>query len=1050
MNLRDQCIRRPVLALAINLVLLLGGLYALAKLPVRFLPRFDVPVVTITTVLPGGSPDMMERTVTVPLERAVLQVDGIDIMTSASISGTSTITVMFRSDVNAADAAQSVRAQVNQAQVLLPAGTLAPVVQQISIDSQASLHIAVRDPSRSALELTDIVEQRLRPMISLLPGVAGLQVLGSRDYAVRVTIDRFELAGYGLTVDDVVAALAGQNVELPGGEVSVEGRRITVLAQTSLAHPREFGDILVREGVTPLRLQDVAQVEVGARNTDTAVRVNGQSALAVGLLRQSSANPVDISRAVHALLPELRAAAPPGIELDVVYDDAIFIQASVDEVTETVGITIGLVVLVVLLFLGSLRSSLIALIAVPLSLGGGLAFLLLMGYSLNTFTLLAFVLVIGLVVDDAIVEVENAQRHIDAGMAPMPAAFRSSRELAFPVLAMTVTLAAVFAPIGLLPGMTGALFREFGLTLAMTVLFSGFVAMTLSPMMCARMLRPQRGVALLLERAFHAIGAFYRRVLAVVLRFRWLMLLAAVALGAGGCFMMTRLDGTLAPTEDQGYALVLFAGPQDASMEYMQARAAELEKVIEEGVPERAAIMTLLGVPVREQGVVFVLMKPWEQRQRSVVEIQQAVEARLAGIPGLRVSMIDPNPLGGGGQYPIQFILKATLEHRELLEAAQPLIEAMQRHPGLRAVSPDVTLDSPSFMLEVDRDRAADLGIPLRTLADILGKLFGDQEVSRFSWQGDLHPVMLGIGGRIDPALLSQIHIRGIERDMVPIAAVAAAHQVVAPASLPRTDNLRSVTISADIVHGHSIGAVAADVQAMAQRLLPGNIRTDWGGMVRQMRSADASMLLVFLLSIAFIFLVLAAQFESFRDPFIVLSVAPLSIAGAGAALVLNGGSLNLYSGIGFVTLIGLVAKHGILITEFANQLRDEDPTRPKMEAVLDAAVIRLRPILMTTAAMVLGALPLMLATGPGSASRRDIGTVIVGGLVFGTLLSLFVVPAVYLILSRRDRKPMPAVPSDAELGMEALPVREPVVPSPSRPTRIAATAAPPFVSGGA
>lgn len=1038
MNLRDQCIRRPVLALVINLVLLLGGLYALSQLPVRFLPRFDVPVVTISTTLPGASPDMMERTVTVPIERAAMQVDGIDMMTSTSVAGLSAITITFRGGVDATAATQTVRAQVNQAQAQLPLGTLAPVVQQISIDSQASLHIAVRDASRSALELTDLVEQRLRPLLSGLPGVAGIQLLGERSYAVRVLIDRFRLAGYGLTVDDVVAALGAQNVDLPGGQVSSDGRRVSVTARTSLSHPRDFGRILVREGTDPIHLHDVADVQVGARSVDTAVRVNGQAALAVGVQRQSAANPVDISRAVRALMPEMRAVMPPGVDLQVVYDDAIFIQASVDEVVETVGITIGLVVLVVLLFLGSVRSSLIALIAVPLSLGGGLAFLMVMGYSLNTFTLLAFVLVIGLVVDDAIVEVENAQRHIDAGMAPLAAAFRSSRELAFPVLAMTVTLAAVFAPIGLLPGMMGALFREFGFTLAVTVLFSGFVAMTLSPMLCARVLRPQRGVALMLERLFHRLGVAYRRVLAVALRFRWITLAAAVGIGAAGFSTMGRLGGALAPTEDQGYALVMFSGPQDASPDYMQARAAEIEKVLEDGVPERAAIMTILGVPSREQGVVFLLMRPWNERSRSVAQMQEAVEPRLSAIPGLRVSMIDPNPLGGGGQFPIQFILKSTLEHAELLEAARPLVEAMQRHPGLHAVAADLALDSPTYTLEVDRARAADLGVQLRAVADVFGKLLGDQEVSRFAWQGTLYPVILGLDAaqRIDPGLLAQIHVRGPNGATVPLGAVASVTPEVAAASLPRTDNLRSLTISADIAHGHSLGEVSAEIEALARSLLPPTVRTDWGGMVRQMRTADASMGLVFLLAIAFIYLVLAAQFESFRDPVIVLSVAPLSIAGAGVALLLAGGSLNLYSGIGFVTLIGLITKHGILITEFANQLRDEDPGRTKMDAVLDAAVIRLRPILMTTAAMVLGAMPLMLATGPGSASRRDIGAVIVGGLTFGTLLSLFVVPAVYMLLSRRRRTPLAPVPSDAELGMRALPVAS-VAPV-AQPDRVA------------
>ncbi|GGC57628.1 acriflavin resistance protein [Siccirubricoccus deserti] len=1018
MRLRDECIRRPVLALVINLVLLLGGAYALAKLPVRYLPRFEVPVATISTILPGASPEMVERTITTPIERSVLKVDGIDLMTSASISGLSSIQLVFRGGVDAAAAAQEVRARVNEAQALLPLGTLAPVVQQISLDSQPTLYIAVRDENRSALEVTEIIEQQLRPLLSLVPGVSGLQVMGQRSYAMRVVLDRFRLGAYGLTVGDVIATLASQNVDLPGGEASVHGRRVTIIARTSLQHPREFSQLVVRDGHAAVRLEDVADVHISAQSVDTAVRLNGREALAVGLQRQAEANPVDISRAVLEVLPRLRAALPPGVELDVVYDDAAFIDASVHEVLTTVLVTVGLVIVVVVLFLGSLRSSLIALVAVPLSLGGGLAFLLVMGYSLNTFTLLAFVLVIGLVVDDAIVEVENAQRHVDAGMAPLPAAFRSSRELAFPVLAMTTTLAAVYAPIGLLPGMVGTLFREFGLTLAVTVIVSGFVAMTLSPMLCARVLRPQRGVALVLERGFAALGRGYRRVLTLAMRARWLVLVLTVALAVAGFSRMGHLPAEMAPVEDQGYALVLFSGPQDASNEYMQARAADIEQVLAEEVPERASVMAILGMPTREQGVFFMLLKPWQQRARSVVQIQSAIERRLVGIPGLRIGMIDPSPLGGGGQFPVQFMLKSIMDHRELAAAAKPLLEEMRRHPGLNSVATDLNLDTPTYAVEVNRDLAADLGVPLRVLADTLGKLFGDQEVNRFAWQGTLLPVILGLGidRRIDPALLEQVQIRVGDGSVVPFGALVSVSREVSAASLPHVDNLRGLTITADLREGYSLSTVAAEIDAMAARLLPAMVSTDWNGQVRQVRTASASTGLVFVLAVAFIYLVLAAQFGSFIDPLIVLSVAPLSIAGAVTTLFFVGGSLNLYSAIGLITLIGLVTKHGILITDFANELRSEKPMLTKHEAVVDAAVIRLRPVLMTTAAMVLGALPLLLSSGPGSVSRRDIGCVIIGGLLFGTLLSLLVIPVVYSLLSRR-RVPLPPIPSDFELA---------------------------------
>lgn len=1032
MFLRDFCIQRPVFAIVINLFLLLGGFYAIFTLPVRNLPQFDVPVVVVTTALPGGSAELIERSVTTIIERAVSQVSGIDYMTSTSSANLSLIQMVFKGNLDPAKAAEATRAKVNEVQQLLPTGTQAPVVQQISLDNQPVLYLSFRDPSRSALEITDLINRRVRPMLSLVPGVSSIQINGERKYSLRVRLDRFRLASENLTVDDVMLALQTQNVELPGGEIIGDDRRVSIVARTLLNSPLEFGDLVVRsvgssspgvlgalqsdsqtQGDYPIRLRDVAEIAIAPESIDTGVRIDSTEAVAVGILRQSDANPVDISRAVQALLPQLRQALPAGMSVEVPYDEATFINASIREVFNTILITIGLVVLVVLLTLVSLRSSFIALVAIPLSLGGGLAFLAVAGYSLNVFTLLAFVLVIGLVVDDAIVEVENIQRHVDAGMDSLTAGFKGSREIGFAVIAMTLTLAAVYAPIGLLPGMIGALFREFAFTLAMTLIFSGFVAMTLSAMLCSRLLRPQseNRLAQWVDGWFQRLGAAYGRALSFSLRHRWLVVLIAIGAVVWGFSALSKLPGELAPVEDEGYLLILFTGPQDASPTYMNARAAAIEQAL--AVPERQMVMTFTGMPTRYQGAIFMLLKPWDQRTRTAVQIQTGLEKALAGIPGVRVAAVNPDPLGGGGQAPVQFVLKSTLEYDPLNQAIQPFLTEIRQYPALQTISVDLALNTPVDNVEVNRDQAADLGIQMNTIADVFGKLLGQQKINQFNWQGTLYSVILDLQQRgvVTAEQLEQIHLRTAGGDMVPLSSVASVQRGVGAASLSHFDQLRSVMISADLVSGQSLATVAKDLEAIAARTLPPTIQTDWGGAVRQMSQANASMGLVFVLAFGFIYLTLAAQFESFRDPIIILSVAPLSIAGAGLALQFSGGTLNLYSGIGLITLIGLIAKHGILITEFTNQLRDAG--RPKLEALVEAATIRLRPILMTTAAMVLGALPLAMATEAGAVSRRDIGWVIGGGMLFGTLLSLFVIPTVYSWLSRKERAVLPPIPPD-------------------------------------
>ncbi len=1021
MFIRTYCIQHPTFAIVINLVVLVAGLYALAVLPVRYLPKFDIPVTLVTTTLPGASARDMKSSVTRPLEEAVSLVDGIDYMTSVSQANQSVITIFFRSGVDPNAAAADVRAKVNTVEWRLPDGTLTPEVQPISLDTQPTIYVAFSDPGRSALELSDIVEQRVRPLLAGVPGVAGLQILGERRYSMRIRLDRFALAERGLTVSDVLGALRTENVTVPGGEIVGDEVRVSVVGETQLTYPSEFERLVVRTGEDPVHLGDVAAVAVAPQSSDTAVRVDGSEAIAVGVQQLSGANPVEISKAIRALMPTIEGAIPASVTAAIAYDNAVYVNAAMQEVAMTVAIAIALVVGVVFVFLGSVRSSLVVLVAIPLSLGGGLAFLAMMGYSLNTFTLLAFVLVIGLVVDDAIVEVENVQRHIDDGMPPLKAGFKGSQEIGFAVLAMTVTLAAVYAPIGLMPGMVGSLFREFGLTLAATVIVSGFVAMTLSPTLCTLLLRPhgRRSLGTLLNRVFGGLARGYRAVLGVTLRVRWLVVLLAVGAAGGGFYVMSTLPSELAPEEDQGFLLVLFEGPSDASPDYLAGRAAAVEAVLAD-IPERVSTLTLIGTPSRSEGMVFALLKPWSERTRTAMEIETGLEGPLAAIPGARVSLINPNPLAGGFEPPIQFVVTSTLDYPRINEAIQPFLAALRERPELTTVSTDLDLSVPVEDIEPDRERAAELGISMSALASAVGALLDESEVVRFNWDGTLYPVVLGLAtdGTVDRADLEEVYLRTADGRLVPLSTVASIERVAGAASYGRFDQRRAVTVSADLATGASASAMAAEIERIAAATLPDTVDTAWEGQIRQLRDTTAETGLVFGLGFAIIFLVLAAQFDSFRDPFIILSVAPLSIAGAAFALTLSGGSLNLYSGIGMITLIGLIAKHGILITEFANQLRDEG--RERREAVLEAASVRLRPILMTTAAMVLGAARIAAATGAGAESRSDIGWTIVGGMLFGTTLSLFVIPSVYMILSARKRRKVPPVPTAEELATPA------------------------------
>jgi multidrug efflux pump len=1022
MSVSDIFIRRPVFTIVLSLMIAVIGVLGLSRLSIRELPRFDVPFVSITTAYPGATPDLVERTLTAPIEQAVGAIGGIDTLVSSSTEGLSTIQVGFKVGTDPLAAVTQVRDKVGTLRAVLPRDAQASTVTQISIDAVPVIYLSLTDPARNAMEITDFVSRVVRPALASVDGVAAVQVLGERRYAVRIWLDPDRLAAYDVTAGDVNDAILAQNLFVPSGTLERDGRRALVYADTAFTRPEQFARIVVRRAGDDdlIRLEDVARVEVGPESTANAIRIDGLAGLAVGILPQSGANPLEVARSLRAMLPMLRGLVPAGMEVRVIFDASEAIEIAVAEVEETIVVAVALVTLVICLFLGSLRSAFIVLVTIPLSLIGMIGFMYVAGYSINTFTLLAMVLSIGLVVDDAIVDVENVQRHIDEGRDPVSAAFIGSREIGFAIVATTLTLAAVYLPIGLVPGLLGSLFREFAFTLAVGVLLSGFVSRTLSPMMCSRLLRPKRrgGVAERLDRLFARLSAGYAALLRRVLGQRLLLLVAGIALFAGGIAAMTRLPSEFAPVDDPGYVMLKFTAPQDATDDYMNAVAAAVQAVFAT-VPERRGTMIMNGVTAPNEGLAFLMLKPWAERRANAAAISARIMPAVQRIPGARFNMLDPNPLAGGSIPPVQFVVKATGSYEDLARAVEPLHRYARSHPGISAPSLDLSMDTRRIDVEMDRAMAAALGIDIARIGQTLNVFLGGQQAGFLGFQGEQYKVML----QVDPAMrrdgevIDHISVRAADGTLVPLAQLVRQREGVGASSLPRFQQLRAARISGSVAPGWSLGDILSDLEAEARRVLPPGTQVDFDGPSRALKQADASIGLIFLLALVFIYLVLCAQFESFRDPAIVLSVVPLAIVGAGLGLVAVGGSLNAYSFIGLVTLVGLVAKNGILITEFANQLRDEG--RSLHEAAVEAAATRLRPILMTTVATVLGAVPLLLTDGPGARSREDLGAVVVGGMTLGLLVALLVVPAVYVTIARRSRPVLVAPPEAAARAAE-------------------------------
>lgn len=1007
MQLPEISIRRPVFATVLSLLVVLVGWVSFNQLSVREYPKIDEPNVTVTTRFDGASSEVVESQVTKPLEDSLAGIEGVDIITSISRQEQSQITVRFKLNRDPDAAAAEVRDKVSRVRGRLPQSIDEPVVAKVEADAFPVIWLALSADNLSALQLSELANRLVKPTLQTADGAADVRVFGERKTSMRLWLDPDRLAAYRLTVQDVEEALRRSNLEVPAGRIESLQREFNVTAATDLQSVEQFSAVTIRNinGI-PVRIGDVARVEVGPQDERTSVRLNGRDTVSLGVIRQATANPLDLSASVRSLLDKVREDLPPGVTVDIANDNSVFIDRSIKAVYVTIIEAVVLVTLVIVVFLRTARASIIPLIAIPVSLIGAFALMALFGFTINTLTLLALVLAIGLVVDDAIVVLENVYRHIEEGMEPFAAAIKGSKEIAFAVVAMTLTLAAVYAPLAFTPGRTGRLFGEFALALAGAVLMSGFVALTLTPMMCSKLLKhnktPNR-FDLTVETVLTRLTQRYEKLLVWTLQYKLVVLGVMLASAVGSAWLLNTTKQELAPLEDRGVVLTVINGPDGATLEYTRRYAQAIERVGQD-YPEFDRIFAIVGNPSVAQGTVFFRASPWEERDRTTLQMAREMTPRIAGLPGVSAFPITPPSLGQGfRERPINYVIITNDSYANLSQVVRQFQARLADIPGFVQVDTDLRLNKPEIRMDVDRERAADMGVSIDAIARTVETMLGGRIVTRFKQGGEQYDVVLQTDSiqRSAPDDIERLFVRGRNDAMIPLASLVSLREVVVPRELNHFGQRRSASITANLLPELALGEALDIMDNIAREVLPAGYTTDLKGQSREFRNASDSLALVFVLALVFIYLVLAAQFESFIDPFIILLSVPLSMLGALMALKLTGGTLNVFSQIGLITLVGLITKHGILIVEFANQLRQQG--REVLDAVTQASMLRLRPILMTTGAMVLGAIPLALATGAGAESRQQIGWVIVGGMSLGTLLTIFVVPTVYLIMARKS-----------------------------------------------
>lgn len=1025
MKLSEVSIKRPVFAIVINIVLILLGLIGLDRMTIREYPDIDVPVISIRTNYQGASPEIIETQVTKIIEDAVTSVDGIDFIASDSRRGSSSINITFKSTKDIEEAANDVRDRVARAKRSLPDEVDDPIIQKSDSDADPVVILALSSNQHSAIELTKMVETIVQPQIELLEGVASVTIWGGREPVMRIWIDPQKLAILDVTVSDVEAALRAQNVEIPAGTIKSSTQEFSIVARTDLNQVDEFRNIIIKVADNDVdknrpivRLSDVALVELGGVEETSRPRLNGTPGVGVAVIKQSVANPLTLSADIQALLPTLEDTLPEGVKIAVTSDNSVFINKSLNSVYTTIIEALIFVGVIIFVFLRNWRATLIPMVTVPISLIGSLFVMYLLGYSINTLTLLAFVLAIGLVVDDAIVMLENIHRHIENGMNPIRASFVGSQEIGFAIIAMTITLAAVFLPLTFTQGRIGQLFVEFAVTLSIAVLISGFTALTLSPMMCSRLLQSkaeEEKKSGALSRLFHPLSLFiewvltgltngYERFLRAVLKARyWVLLLMLALFGATG-LLYIELPEELSPTEDRGVIRVMGITPEGATVDFTDRYFTEVEDLMLDQLDDGTIVYTISGVSMG--ALAFVTLPDWDDREESQMEITSKLNQEFRDIAlGLRVFASNPKSLGQrGDSKDVQIVIRSNDSFEALDRQVTEIMSKMKENNILISPDNDLRMNTPQLEVFVDREKLALLGIDVSVVGRTLETALGGRNVTRYKEGAEQYDVLVQVDPqkRSQPRDLEGIYVRSQFGEMVPLSNFVSVDETIAPQNLRHFNKLRSVTISANLETGISQGEGIAIVENIIREVIP-EAMLDYQGSSREFIESGASMIFIFLMALVFIYLVLAAQFESWIDPFIILFSVPLAGFGALGALYLSGGSINIYSQIGLVTLVGLITKHGILIVEFANQIRAEGES--KINAVIQSATLRLRPILMTTGAMVLGAVPLALAVGAGAESRQAIGWVIVGGMSVGTLLTLIVVPVIYLFIGGRHKE---------------------------------------------
>lgn len=1009
----DIFIRRPVLATVVSLIILLVGLQAVFSLPIRQYPEITKTTITITTAYPGANADQIKGFITTPVQQAVASTEGIDTLVSSSQQNLSTVTINLRLDANSDRAMSDVLSKVNQVKGVLPAEANDPVVTRTTGEGYAILYIGFNSTVMSASQISDYITRVIQPKLQAINGVAQAEILGGQTFAMRVWLDPDRMAALGVTPLDVRNALAANNFTTAAGEVKGDFTQTNINVQTSLASAEGFAQLVVStRGDTLIRLGQIANLELGPESSNSSSVFGGEKAVFVGIYTTPAANPLTVIDDVRASMPEMISQLPAGLNATVAYDGTIFIRESIKEVAKTLGEAAVIVVIVIFLFLGSIRSTIIPIVTIPLSLIGVMMMLMALGYSINLLTLLAAVLAIGLVVDDAIVVVENIHRHIEEGMTPFEAALKGAREIALPVVGMTITLVAVYAPIGFTSGLTGSLFREFAFTLAGAVVVSGVVALTLSPMMAAKLLKPhaeggKEGFADFLDRMFERLRQAYERRLHSSMNYRPVTVFMLVMVMATTVLMYQTAKKELAPEEDQGILFTIVNAPQYANLDYLDVY---MDKVGEafKSIPEYENYFGILGFQGVQSAFAGFLMKPWGERERGHQAVLQELQPKLNAVAGVQAFSFSPPALPGGGfGPPFQFVIESSGDFRELADVVDRLNQEAAKSGLFIFTQTDLKFDTPQIEVIIDRDKANVLGVRMDEIGGTLATLLGGNYVNRFNMQGRSYQVIPQVPRdfRLTPERLLSYQLRTQSGELVPISSFASISQSVQPTALNTFQQLNSATISGVPFPGRSMGEVIAFMEEKAGEILPQGMTFDYQGDSRQFVQEGNSLAVAFLFAIIIIYLVLAAQFESFRDPFIILVALPTAMFGALLPLTMGVASINIYTQIGLVTLIGLISKHGILMVEFANKLQEEERL-DRRAAIEKAAGVRLRPILMTTAAMVVGMFPLLIAEGAGAKSRFDIGLVIAMGMTIGTIFTLFVTPAVYTLLAR-DRRGM-------------------------------------------